>query len=358
MDLIEYQTKVLAGQMEEAEFLLSKMPEKSLGQVAKFLDNNGFKDEALKVAIDPEHRFELAMNLKKLDVAIGLMDKVGSVERWNQLGNVALGLWNYSFAEECFQKAVNLPSLLLLYTSQGNKAGLVRVAEKALTLGMANMAFTCYFATGNISKCLEILVDSKRYAEAVFFAKTYLPHQLDQIVSQWKSAESGKKNVIADRIAEPLKNPELFPELPQLLKLEEEREHQVDSQLKSPEKKLSTVNQQSTNEPSPVSQNFSSSLNGNGQTNFLDVRPNEQFENVSDAFSLEVHTAGTNSMKGDDFDDVTMFNGTGTDTDADLMNRLSLVDDPVLNSFNGENFEVSNVPHQTFNDADLDDLLK
>ena len=38
-------------------------------QVARFLETQGLKEEALAIATDPDYRFELAIQLKKLDDA-------------------------------------------------------------------------------------------------------------------------------------------------------------------------------------------------------------------------------------------------------------------------------------------------
>jgi coatomer subunit beta' len=37
--------------------------------VARFLETQGLKEEALAIATDPDYRFELAIQLKKLDDA-------------------------------------------------------------------------------------------------------------------------------------------------------------------------------------------------------------------------------------------------------------------------------------------------
>ena len=37
--------------------------------MARFLESQGFKEEALAVSSDPDHRFELAVDLRKMDVA-------------------------------------------------------------------------------------------------------------------------------------------------------------------------------------------------------------------------------------------------------------------------------------------------
>jgi coatomer subunit beta' len=38
-----------------------------------------------------------------------------------------------------------------------------------------NVAFQCYFLTNQPSKCIDILIKSKKLPEAALFARTYLP---------------------------------------------------------------------------------------------------------------------------------------------------------------------------------------
>ena len=48
---------------------LPTIPQDQHNRIARFLETQGFKDEALAVATDPEHQFELAVQLGKLQVA-------------------------------------------------------------------------------------------------------------------------------------------------------------------------------------------------------------------------------------------------------------------------------------------------
>jgi len=74
LSVVEYQTVVLRGDMEAAEELLAQIPEDQLPKIARFLEGQGYKDKALEVSTDPEQRFELALQLNKLDVAYQLAE--------------------------------------------------------------------------------------------------------------------------------------------------------------------------------------------------------------------------------------------------------------------------------------------
>lgn len=67
---------------------------------------------------------------------------------------------------------------MLLYQAAGNVAGLTEIAGLAATKGETNIAFTCYFLVSETEKCVDLLVSTKRYPEAAFFAHTYAPRYL------------------------------------------------------------------------------------------------------------------------------------------------------------------------------------
>lgn len=48
---------------------------------------------ALEVSNDPEHRFELAVHLKKLEVAFEIATESDSEAKWKQLGDMSMADW-------------------------------------------------------------------------------------------------------------------------------------------------------------------------------------------------------------------------------------------------------------------------
>jgi coatomer subunit beta' len=141
--------------------------------------------------------------------------------KWKQLGDAALASWNLVLAEEAFKHAKDLGSLLLLYTSTGSREGLQTLSTLAKEAGQNNIAFTCQLALGNTSSCIDILVSTGRYPEAVLFSKTYKPSLTAGLVERWKTELSKKgKEKIAKRIASPDGNLDLFPGWTELLELE------------------------------------------------------------------------------------------------------------------------------------------
>jgi coatomer subunit beta' len=75
-----------------------------------------------------------------------------------------------------------------------------------------NIAFTCQLALGNIAACIEILVSTGRYAEAVLLSKTYKPSLTAGLVELWKGElQKVGKEKIGKSIASPDGNLDLFP---------------------------------------------------------------------------------------------------------------------------------------------------
>jgi len=51
------------------------------------------KELALEVSTDIEHKFELAVQLNKLDVAVEIAREANTEAKWNTVGDTALSAW-------------------------------------------------------------------------------------------------------------------------------------------------------------------------------------------------------------------------------------------------------------------------
>lgn len=61
-----------------------------MNNVAKFLEGRGLPEQALEVATDPDYRFELAVQLGDLDIALSIAQTSESEAKWRQLGELAM----------------------------------------------------------------------------------------------------------------------------------------------------------------------------------------------------------------------------------------------------------------------------
>jgi hypothetical protein len=196
-------------------------------------------EAALAVATDAEHRFELAVTLKRLDVAHAIAAQTEHPHKWRQLSELALRDWDVDLAVACMAKAEDVSGLLLVHTATGNASALAAVAEQAstspphqhtqrtsvavagkgggwmaarhgrgltqgparvclcacmcvyvlrtslslcvslcasiATAGQLNIAFVARLLLGQTDKCMALLSASGRTPEAAFFARTYAP---------------------------------------------------------------------------------------------------------------------------------------------------------------------------------------
>lgn len=207
--------------------MLPEIPDDQKAKIARFLEGQGYKEQALEVATDPEHRFELALGLNRLEIALELARQADVEHKWKTVGDAALSGWDLSLAEECFRHAKDLGSLLLLYTSSCNESGLRELAAQADEAGAKNVAFSCLWQVGDLGACIDLLLRTNRTAEAVLFAQTYMPSRAPAVVKEWKaSLESSGKTKVSRLIGVPPVDGEgdadLFPEWEEYLRLEQE----------------------------------------------------------------------------------------------------------------------------------------
>lgn len=220
VSVLEYQTAVMRSDFDTADQLLTQLPHDQRARVAHFLEKQGFRQQALTVSTDPEHKFELALKLKKLDVAHQLAIEQQSEAKWKQLADVATTMGQFQLAQQCLHEANDHAGLLLLATAAGNAEMVDKLAESSLAGGKNNIAFLSFFITNNKHKCLDVLIDSGRLPEAAFFARTYLPSQVSRVVGLWKTALATVSERAAQALADPQQYDNLFPEMTDTLAAE------------------------------------------------------------------------------------------------------------------------------------------
>ncbi|KAF9074741.1 coatomer WD associated region-domain-containing protein [Rhodocollybia butyracea] len=246
--VVEYQIAVIKGDMEEAAGIFKEGIEKALitrdgrGRLARFLEGRDLKELALQIATDPDHRFDLALQLDDLDVALEIVRAESavapstppeegvtmtqaiksstepeinpeSITKWKSLGDRALAAWRFDLARECFENAGDLGALMLLLMSMGSQGEdeLLKLADRAEREGQNNLAWAIWWATGEKERCVELLIKTGRVSEAAVFARTYCPALVPKTVVAWQEELKGRPK-IAETIANPEVNPELFEE--------------------------------------------------------------------------------------------------------------------------------------------------
>ena len=140
---------------------------------------------AFEITPDQDHKFDLAIHLNKTDAAYQIAESQQSPEKWKKVGDIALLSGFFELAECCFKKGKDFSSLLLFYSSYGDQEGLNYLLEQAEEEGKYNVAYETAFLLALPERCVNILLKSKRYAEAAMFAKSYYPKMIPSIIKQW-----------------------------------------------------------------------------------------------------------------------------------------------------------------------------
>ena len=221
--MVEYQTLILRGELEAAEEVLKDVPQDQRGKLARFLEGQDHKELALEIATDPDHRFDLALSLGNLTIALDIARQSDVEHRWKTVGDAALSAWDVALAQECFTNGRDLGSLLLLHTATANGEGLRSLAAKAEEANLHNIAFSCLWQLADVDACINLLVKTDRTAEAVLFAQTYKPSRAKDLVLDWrKGLETQGKGKVSKIIGVPQEDDDLFPEWDEYLRLETE----------------------------------------------------------------------------------------------------------------------------------------
>jgi coatomer subunit beta' len=226
--VLQYQTAVMRGDFDTANELLPSIPESEYTSVAKFLESQGFKEEAMAVTTDHDHKFDLALELGMITVAHELLldtpeeDKnmIETMTKWKRLSDAAMKESDFELCEAASIASDDYPGLLLLYSSLGNLEGMERLAVMAADGGKTNVAFLANLILGNVEACCDLLLATKRFPEAAFFARTYLPSRVSETVSLWKNELGKVSEEAAKALADPIVNPEMFPDYTIALQVE------------------------------------------------------------------------------------------------------------------------------------------
>jgi len=167
-------------------------------------------EDALEVAKDPKYRFDLAIQLGRLEDAKKIAMDVEGESKWKQLGEMAMSTGKLEMAADCLWKAMDLSGLLLLYTSLGDAEGIAKLASLAKEQGKNNVAFVCLFVLGKLEDCIQLLIESHRIPEAALISRSHLPSKVSEIVEIWRNDLKKVNPKAADSLADPKEYPNLF----------------------------------------------------------------------------------------------------------------------------------------------------
>lgn len=221
LSVLEYQTAVMRSDFDTADRVLPTIPKEHRTRVAHFLEKQGFKPQALLVSTDPEHRFELALQIGDLPVALELARDSENPHKWSQLAEVATAQNDFALVRDCLQRANDHGGQLLVATAAGDADAIRALGAASGEQGKHNIAFLSAFLLGDTDRCLQILVETSRLPEAAFFARTYMPARVPEVVALWRQQLAKVNEKAGQSLADPAAYENLFPGLQDTLKAEQ-----------------------------------------------------------------------------------------------------------------------------------------
>ncbi|CAF1960502.1 unnamed protein product [Rotaria magnacalcarata] len=296
--VLEYQTAVMRKDFATADQVLPAIPNGQRTRVAHFLEKQGFRQQALAVTLDTEHKFELALHLENLQVCHELAVELDNEQKWLQLSDVATKQGDFSLVQECLTRAQSFGSLILLASASSDQQLMSTIGEQSRKAGQFNIAFLSSFVLGKLEQCLDILIENQRLPEAAFFARTYLPSQINRIVGLWRDK---LKELNMERAAQTLANPtdyeNLFPGFTDTKKTEQF--------LKQNKKNTSARNypvQLPNWERNPIAE--MKAAEENGQFSYIPIQSNQRItDDNEDNFDDANETSTQSTIKDLRFDD-------------------------------------------------------
>jgi len=236
--VLAYQAAIVREDFRTANMLIEKkkIDPKHHNKLAHFLEGQGLKEMALRVSNDPEHQFELALALKKLDLAKKILLKSPSQQKWKQLADLALLECDFVTVEEAALKANDLSLLYLLYTSCNYKEGLQKLVALSMENSKFNIAFNTLYYLGEVDRILDLLMEVDAVPQAAMFARAYCPRKIDEIQAIWKEKLQSISPSAANALGSTETHPECFPDADTATVLEEEdadERKEADSALNS-----------------------------------------------------------------------------------------------------------------------------
>lgn len=177
------------------------LPEDENATLVKILQTLEQFDLAFKVCKNLSLKIDLGIRQKRLDECLGLCEQVGEPLSWKKLGDLAMTEGRFDIADTAFWNCDDLNSLMLIALSTGDFQGLAKVAQAAKEKRNFSVAYAAFVNLSKPESCLEILLDSSRFGEALVFARSYLPHKLPSVYAAWNGhAVSSGNQLLAKKI--------------------------------------------------------------------------------------------------------------------------------------------------------------
>lgn len=282
--VLEFKTAVVRGGVEIAkQKVLPKIPKSEHNKLARFLESQGLREDALDLATDPDYRCDLAIGLGRLELAAEIARQFPSELKWRQLADLATVKGDFTLAEECLSESEDLSGLLTLYAARSDKQALEKLVVRAKQTHKMNVAFLASYMCGNMEDCLSILMDSDRIPEAAIFARTYLPSKVSGVVDSWRTGLRKNGAIrIADALADPTAHPHLFPSMDESIEGEQAAKKLAERRKGLPSTAFPEHRHEAGMDLAELLQAMNINGNGNGNGNGVSAHVNDEEDGTSD----------------------------------------------------------------------------
>lgn len=143
--------------------------------LSKVLISFDLKEQAYEIIANVRGKFDLALDLGKLQEAIAFCEELKDSIYWKKLGDFAMLNGDFDICTQAYRSCQDSNSLLILATCLGQRELLEEVAEMAVQQKHYSVAFVAYLNLQNVEKCLWVLTTTHQYSKALIFCKNYIP---------------------------------------------------------------------------------------------------------------------------------------------------------------------------------------
>jgi len=189
---------------DDDEALISRaldLSEEENATIVKILQSLEKVQLAYRVCKNVLQKIDFGIRQGHLDECLALCEQVREPLAWKKLGDLALSNGRFDIAETAFSNCDDLNSLLLIALSTGNTELLERVSQTARDKNNFSVAYAAFLNLSKPDKCLDLLLESNRFGEALIFSRTYTPTRIPAVYSAWTAfALSSGNQLLAKKI--------------------------------------------------------------------------------------------------------------------------------------------------------------
>ena len=176
------------------------------GSAVDILLSRDLIDEAIRVCKLPEKLIQIYLSRNDNTKALELCEQLSPAKKEIHLNTItkkALKSGDWATCKAAAQANNDVDTLFVLASAMGNAEEISKVGDLAAEFGKLNIAFSCYFATGEASKAVKCLQKSGEYSSSAFFSYHQDRDTLQESFDLWKERLDRVDSTISDALLTP-----------------------------------------------------------------------------------------------------------------------------------------------------------